>query len=593
MPKEKIDIPEKDLTLIKWADEIADSSKDAMKPYHDAWEMNWRYFRGDQWHYRSRPKGMKQATANLIKPLVNNTIAHMTTVRPTVRAQPLIRDAKTVWGADLFNNLFPAIWDELHINMIQSAMQLNAHLSQGGFIQCYYDHRANNGMGGYRIRERDTFSCFPDPACKTPYFDEDAMTFYMEEPVSLAYIRTYFPDKAEDVWKAGGNEDDITRSKARYSPTKRMGSFKAQGYTLHDADTTVGYEGTKSEDYISGEQDPKFTTLKILKVRDDFQKAQFKHFRKNKEGFRRLQFEEVNTRWRTIVYTSGNILLYDGPSVFYNGRLGLHYYTAAEQSGHWLGQDEVGQCISLQDEYNDILSDIMEHNKRVIHPRTFFDPGAVKDESWLASFTRRLIPTNRNPNQSIFVDRPNVLGNENVELLNRIPQIMEMILAQPEILQGIRPTGARSGEFIKELASQAMPRTTKKVIRFEQSTAELAESIFLDFLSSLPPVVERIVGGSMSRFYPQDLMDLKLKIEITPGSSMANYADQKISRIVAIVQALQGADPNLAKMVLSMSDIPELREMSDNYQPMPAALPPGEGGQEGTQAQQIPINAAL
>jgi len=112
------DIPNQsksDTELIKFHEELFQTSKQFMTPYHDEWEKNWRYFDGDQWYDCKRPRGLAMEQANLMYSLITQSVAHMTSAKPTVRALPLIRDEETVEVAELFNLLIPAVWDELHI----------------------------------------------------------------------------------------------------------------------------------------------------------------------------------------------------------------------------------------------------------------------------------------------------------------------------------------------------------------------------------------------------------------------------------------------------------------------------------------------
>jgi len=392
---------------------------------------------------------------------------------------------------------------------------LNSHLCRGGWTQRYRDHRLNNGMGGYGVKSRDPFTCFPDPDVRSAdRLNEESKYFFTADKVSMAYVRMYFPDKADKVRHAGGDQE-YERREVRYRAGEHHKSnvyYDRKYYELPES-STVTHEGTPVR---ADECAPDYTTLKVGYLKSDFAKSEFRHFRKTKEGYRNLRTEERFTGWWMTVYTSNNVLLHEGPAPFYRKKLPFNFHTTSDLPGSLLGIDECKFLLPLQRQYNMLLSDVMDHSKRVIRPKYLVNPGVVDEEGRmnLLSNLKQIIFTRGDASKAFQADRPNVLGQEVQFLLKEIPHLMEMILAQPEILQGQRPEGARSGEFIKELAAQAMPRTTAKVSRFESSVAQLMEDVFCDYMLGMPPVVERIINGEMKRLYPQDYLDAKLKFEV-------------------------------------------------------------------------------
>jgi hypothetical protein len=218
---------------------------------------------------------------------------------------------------------------------------------------------------------------------------------------------------------------------------------------------------------------------------------------------------------------------------------------------------------------------VMDHIDRTIDPRTFFAPGSGIQPNALSNFFRRILPIRGRAADAVWVDRPNILGEEVRYLLQEIPHMMQSIIAQPEVLQGIRPAGTRSGKAIEQLAYQAMPRTNKKLLRFEESVKILVEKMVMDYLVGIGEYGIRKIGNEYREINPGDFLDAMVKVEIVPGSSMGSYADEKINKIVALAGAMQGLPPQLQKILMDNSGIPELQGISQGTYEVPE-----EGGNE-------------
>jgi hypothetical protein len=573
--------------IIKYGEELYSAAKDFYKPYHDMWEENYKYFNGVQWENRERPKGSKKITANLLYNLVMSSVAHMTTQRPIVRFLPIVKGASR--DAEFFNNLLPILWEELHITTTLRNMLQQATLCQSSFAQRYYDPDANNYLGGYKVKDLDPFTCYPDIDCKYD-LQEDCNWFIRAEEVSIVKLMSYWPEKANQIREEIGETTD-ERRESRFGAVQRS-------YAEPDIFQTVPHVGSDdlykapSEEWPRSGELKKKGVFKLMFIKDKFAKSEFKLLRKAGAETRNLVNQDVYTKWRVVAWV-GHTVLSDGNSRFYDGELPVIQFKTQPMANSILGTNEVGQLIPLQDLYNDTLSDLSDHINQVSKPRAFYSPAAGLKSTWLSDFKRRLIAVKGRANEAYWPDRPPPMGPEAVFMLEEVPRLMESVLAQPEILQGIRPKGTRSAEALKQLAARAMPRTSQKLLRFEESIKVLTEKILLDYMTSLPEVATKMIKGEWFDFYPADFIESLVKVEVLPGSSMTTYHDEKVEKMVNILGAVQGLDPALQGIVLENSGIPEFQDIVEQLQ---AARPPGydqiaaQGGQEGM-AQNIPLTS--
>jgi hypothetical protein len=551
--------------IIQFADELYREAFSAVKKMHDNWVQNYDYFNGQHWKDKERPQGAHMVTANLFYNLIQSSIAHMTSARPVVRFVPLVSDA--AGDAEFLNCLTPILWEEVDVTTVLRDMLQDATLCQAAYAQRYFDPDLNNYMGGYSLKSRDPFTCFPDPNCKED-LHKDCDWFITAENVPLSKIRQRYGDKADDI-KEDLTESADERRERRFGPIIRdkinPDIFRAVG------STTVFAPG--NQDALIGEEiSREKVTLKTLYLKDRFAKAQFRFMRKYHNEKRRLENQDIYTKWRIITYADRTVLA-DTNSPFFDGELPFVQFKTQKISNNLWGGTEAQQLIPLQDTYNMTLSLILDNIERTSNPRTFYSPQAGIKKHWLSNFFRRNIPVRGRAADAVWSDRPQQLGQEAIIVLQEIPHIMESIIAQPEILQGIRPAGARSGEALKQLAYQAMPRTNQKLLRFEESIKKLVEKMILDYMSGLPEAAVRRIEGNWMEFYPADFMEAMVKVEIIPGSSMSTYQDEKVQKIAAIANAMQGLDPRLQQIILEQSGIPELRDLSDLGGAMPAGSP--------------------
>jgi hypothetical protein len=573
-------MPAAEKDLLKFNKELYTAAYDAVKPMHDEWERNWRYFLGKQWERQTTIAKGEQVTVNLIFSLVQQSLAHQTTARPTVRRKAFNpEDIEAVNGADFLNKLDPIVWEEQNLTNTFANSMFYAKLCRSAFIQRYYDPFINNAMGGYKVKARDPFTCFPDPSCFSEDIQNDCDFFILAEMKPMAFIRRMWPEKADAIKSHAGESEGDERRAQRYGAESMLAG--APWYKLVDS-STYAYQGKM----VSTEFDQKsYVTLFTTFVQTDFLDSEYKFWRKKGvNGVAGFVNETVKTKWRQITHV-GNTILYDGPSRFYDGQLPLIHLTTATMPGSLWGVDEFSHLIPLQDLYNDLMSLIGIHTKKMVDPGIAYSTNQITDETKFKKFlsgVRKIFPIKGAANTAIWQDRPQNLGPEAALLLEQIPRMMENIIAQPEILQGLKPAGVKSGEALKALAMNAMPRSNKQTLRFEECVKDTVEKVMLDYLVGQPMVVERMVGQETMRFYPRDYVGLALKTEVIPGSSLPSYADQKIEKIIGVATAIQGMDPMLAQSILKNTDIPELRDLLNQgagMSPMPQQ-PGAPGGQQ-------------
>jgi hypothetical protein len=496
-----------------------------------------------------------------------------------VRILPLTNEAAD--AAEFLNNLVPVLWEQVDLTTVLRDLLIEAPLCQSAYAQRYYDPRVNNHLGGYRIISRDPFQCFPDPNCNGD-IRHNSDFFITAEEMPLARVRHYYPDEAEDL-RGGTSDKSDERRKTRFGTLLR--SIVTPDVFRMVGSTTEFWCGDDVY-YVGDEISKQKVVVKTMYLRDDWANTQFKFMRKYHNENRKLVNENINTKWRIITW-AGDVKLYDGNSRFYDAELPIHQFKTQSMPHATFGPNECASLIPLQDTYNEVLSMILDQIDRTIDPRTFYAPKAGVQKTNLSNIFRKLVAVQGRASDAVHIDRPNLLGNEVTFVLQEIPHIMQAIIAQPEILQGVRPEGVRSGKALEQLAYQAMPRTNKKLLRFEESIKVLVEKMIIDYMAGIGAFGRRQLEGEWVDIYPSDFLEAAVGVEVQPGSSMGTYADEKIQKIAALANSIQGIDPRLQQIILANSGISELQDMAKEY--VPSIAPSPEGGGE-TGGVNIPLN---
>lgn len=424
-----------DPELDELATEVFNKYQEA-KEYRKNWDRNWdkqfKYFMGIQ--NGNKLAWRADATVNLIRPIIEAIVAHMTDSNPQVQISPC--EEAFVESADIMQQVLFRTWQDNGMRFKLNNVVRDTMIYGTSYMKCYYDER--NAL--CTVEDLDIRKIYPSAGATTP---DDALYMIYADNVNKHVVESRFPE-AKGKLIGGLWDEDLTIMK-NITSTKPSGDIPGF-YTIPGQ-----YPGVA----------PKTGGRSVEVNKDLVTYIEYWH----------RDPDDWDTVWVTIA--ANGVILHHEKDPFIHGKFPFAKFIDTGLTNTWYGTGEVHHLIAPQDSINQRRSQMIELLKLVANPPFLVPASAGLPNTDLANVPGIMI-TYQGQQEPKWM-KPGEIQPAFFQLNAMDKLEMEQISGISDQSQGRKATGvsAASGIALVQEISQTFIRP--KIRNMEASLIDLGE----------------------------------------------------------------------------------------------------------------------
>lgn len=541
------------------------------KNYRKNWDKDWdrffRYWAGQQ--NAGKMAWRTDATINLIKPIIESIVAHMTDSSPCINVQACEEDF--IEQADVMQQVLYRTWIDNGMNTKLENCLRDMLVYGHSFMKCWYDKRS----GIVTVDELDCRKIFPSAGATSV---ADAGYIVYSDNVPKSVVESKFPG-AKGKMEGGLWDPELTFLK-NITSTKKDGDIPGVSITPGQFPGVAPKTGGKSTT-----QDKDFVTYI--------------------EYWHRPNPEDWSEIWVTIA--ANGLLLAHKKNPFMHGKMPFVMFKDYSQTNTFWGYGEVSDLEKPQDSLNIRRGQIIDLLRLCANP-----PLLKSHNSGISNKTIPNVPgimlTFNQGSEVRWMQTPQI--NEGLFRLNEIDKReMEEISGISDVSQGRQAKGVTAASGIALVQQIGQTRIRPKIRKMEETLTLLGELMLSgiqqfyteekvirvagkrkEFIRVNEPILDEETGEPALK---NDLSMGKYDVNISVGSLPDWDKAQMYEQLKELIQLY----PDLIPPKIVLNSVPGLRPevvedilMAQEEAKAQAAAPPEAGmvpGAEGAPVESI------
>jgi hypothetical protein len=485
--------------VLQWVDAKVKEGEALIKdePAYDDIDRSITFIMGEQIP-NDRPDSLANCPNNIVKSLLNQTVAALTDIHPLFGFKTFNPDFKD--QENVLVKLAQCWWINGFCDLkLADVIKFAAGVGTG-YAEIAWDASMYNGTGDIVIRALDPRNVLPiNPTLGGSVQDwQGLITVTAKSPDEL---KVRFPDKSHRI-KADNTPSLISRTWSRakrafssvLSPSAVDALNGSQGRQMPRRTQTTDVFTTYIKDrtlYMGAEPkimgDPETTwsytvyPVDYLHVPDGFdEKGQVK-YRKA-----RLDESKLYPRGRMIISTR-QCVLYDGPNPYWHGMFPVAKLCLDPMPWTLLGHSLTKDLIPLQAAHNETLNGILDHVRKTLRPAVVADKKSVAQGLWERIDTRipgMKLKTNATAGKGIEFVSPEPLPDYVFEFLQWLENEMNQHAGTPamsNLMQLQQVPGEDTIEKMQEALSPLLRLKGRMMEYFLRDVGEMVKCNFFQF----------------------------------------------------------------------------------------------------------------
>lgn len=422
---------------IQLVDSMYSKAKKYRKRYDGKWIDYYKMFRGKQWK-EVRPSYRHSEVLNLVFQTIESMVPTLTDSRPKLEYLPTTPDQHEL--ADILTKVAENDWT--HNNWLYTLTEIlfDSHFYGTGIGTCYFDQKANLGLGNICFESTDIFYFFPDPSARD-INEKYCRSITLAEPTDLSKLKKDYPRKAQyftsDVIDlAQGDKADINQVMFKSPVDSKLITEGVGGYDNLDRTQALKLTCLFKDDSFDEEEQEALKSDGTPDLDENGQpKSQFVQKLKYPNG-------------RKIV-VAGGVLCEDGPMEEDDGLFPYMKMVNYILPREFWGMGEVEQLEGPQKTINKLISFSLDVMTLMGNPVWTVPTSAGIDTDNLFNKPGLIIEyegteaPKRDPGVGL---QPFVL-----ELFDKYRQIFDGLSGQTDLSRGAEPTDVTAASAIEDL----------------------------------------------------------------------------------------------------------------------------------------------
>lgn len=446
------------------------------KQFDKDWPRFYLIYAGQHWD-GTQADWQSTPVINLTKGFIQSLVPILTDRRPQIQIIP--RKMEFEQSARVINDIIEWLWEQRDLDVLLPQIMTNVMVFGNGFCKVLWDPSLAEGKGDIRVVPVDSVNMFVSPFSRT--LEEAEFIIHAENMPRGMVSRTYgIPLPKEEF----GNGPEDPSLLLKRNVTSQISEGTAQGIIVASTD------GSSAEQYNMGTGQGSYSDqADVVTVL---------------ERFSRMPQGGIE---QTVIVNDKLLLKRPYPIKMYPF---VHFVDMPHTWALW-AEGEVQQVEKLQIEINRRRGHMMDILNFSASPMFAYDPSAVEDGDKIVARPGLSIPVDGGPQNAGWIQPAN-FPSAMFELNAADKADFDIILGNPEVMQGRRPAGIEAGVAIELLQDAASVRVGQKLRYMEASLRKLGQ-IMCQFIQTFYDTqrVFIISGRSASRMESAITMDGAIK----------------------------------------------------------------------------------
>lgn len=480
-------IPSNEDPDVKLVLDLFSSAKQYKDEITQDWDKRWQFYNDQQWDAK-RPKNRSDASINIIKIAIQTMLPILTDARPGFNVLP--EEPTDFEFAKALGMVTESWW--LNSDMDQTLVEtiMDSMIYDAGIMKVMWDPDLLNGIGDIRVDVIDPRDIYLPPTARD--FNKGCTYVIQKIKKPVGELRRKFPEhkdkikadtteSSQDTFDSGDKSSTGINSVTLVSPVDRKSDLAQKSTSSTSTDTRQ--ECTILECWIDDD------TVEEYEVEKD-------------DGTKEQGTKEKYPNGRLItILPSKKLLLQSSENPYKHGLKPFVRIVDGILPRRFWGDGEVKQLMSVQQQLNKVLANIIDYMNFTSNPLWLVETGSGLDTSKITNTYGLILKVNDGGINKVKREIPPPLPQYIISFYEQLKSAADSISGIHDVTQGRKPAGVTAASAIETLQEAAQTRIRLKERNLQTSLSQLGRQVVqLIMQYYTQPRVARITN---SQAYPE------------------------------------------------------------------------------------------